>query len=121
MVKVVAEFGYWDYGEYAKSAMIQRRRVDTIELNQFGDEFGVKVNAVQGSAGFFNLMFWRMPRYERVMIQVIGEQIDDVRRCVGRIFLAYGLPDEVPFILFGEKRVGMFIVEDLIKEFKEKN
>jgi len=42
-----------------------------------------------------------------------------VKICVGRIFLLYGRPDEVPSALFGEKRSGKKIIDDLLKEFRE--
>ena len=117
----MAEFHYWDYGEYSQTAMVSRPEIRVDELERIAREFNVKVSAAKVSATYFSLVRigWRVPRYDRIVVQVVGERVDDVKKCIGRIFLLYGRPDEVPCALFGEKRAGRMIIDELLREFRE--
>lgn len=118
MTEIIAEFHYWDYGEYSGEAMDSRPEVKIEELDRISREFDVDVKVRKVSASYFAPMRigWRLPRYGKVVIQVVGERVEDVKVCVGRIFLLYGRPDEVPSAFFGEKRVGRTIIEELLRE-----
>ena len=121
MAEIIAEFHYWDYGEYSRTAMEPRPKIKTEELEKIAREFNVKVEANKVDSTYFTLgrISWRPPSYNMVIIQVSGELPDDVKTCVGRIFLTYGRPDEVPSAPFGSKKAGKKIIEELLKEFNE--
>ena len=118
---IIAEFHYWDYGEYSRMAMKSRPEIKTEELGKISREFNVKIEAKKVIATYFapGRIGYRLPRYRRVDIQVSGEQPDDVKTCVGRIFLLYGRPDEVPAALSGGKKAGKRIIDELLREFIE--
>ena len=92
---IIAEFHYWDYGEFSRTAMKPRPEIKTEELEKIAREFNVKVEAKKAAASYFtpSRIGWRIPSYSRVEIQVSGEQPDAVKTCVGRIFMLYGQPD----------------------------
>jgi len=113
---IVAEFHYWDYGEFSKTAMMPRPEIKSDELERIARGFNVKVDArkrVASYAGFMGGM--RLPSYRRVDILVSGERARDVKGCVGEIFKLYGKPDEVPRALFGSKRTGKKIVDEVLR------
>lgn len=118
MAEIIAEFHYWDYGEYSAKAMNSRSEVKTEELEKIGREFNVDIKVMRTSSSYFASMKigWHLPRYNKVIIQVVGECKEDVKSCVGRILLRYGRPDEIPSVLFGGKREGRMIIEELLKE-----
>jgi len=116
---IIAEFHYWDYGEYSRTAMKPRPEIKTEELEKISREFNVKVEAKKVTATYSapGRIGYGLPRYRRVDIQVSGERPDNVKACVGRIFLLYGRPDEVPAALLGGKKAGKKIVDELLREF----
>ena len=116
---IIAEFHYWDYGEFSRTAMKPSPEIKTEELEKIAREFNVKVEAKKVIAAYSTpgRIGYRLPRYRRVDIQVSGERPDDVKTCVGRIFLLYGRPDEVPAALSGGKKAGKKIIEELLREF----
>ena len=116
--RIVAEFHYWDYGEYSRDAMEPRPEIKTEELEKIAQEFNVNISVQRGSTLYFTPMSWRAPSYGRIIIQVTGKNSEDVKLCVGRIFLRYGKPDVIPTALFGEKKEGRRIIEDLLKEYE---
>ncbi len=118
MTNIIAEFHYWDYGKYSGEAMDSRPEVKKEELDRICLEFNVDIKVKKVSASYFSLtrIGFRLPKYDKVIIQVIGEIVEDVEACVCRIFLRYGKPDEVPSHLFGGKRVGRVIIEELLRE-----
>ena len=120
MVEIIAEFHYWDYGEYSQEAMDSRPEINIEELERIGRKFNVEVKASRTSASYFAPMRFglQLPRYGKIIIQVVGQSVEDVKACVGRIFLLYGRPDDVPSAFFGEKRAGRMIIEELLREFR---
>jgi len=118
---ILAEFHYWDYGEYSQTAMDYRPEIRMEELEKIAREFGVRVEVKKVSASYFALgrIDWSLPSYGKIVVKVVGESVDAVRVCIGRIFILYGRPDEVPSTLFGEKRAGKKIIDDLLREFNE--
>ncbi|MFH0749158.1 MAG: hypothetical protein V1915_04500 [Candidatus Bathyarchaeota archaeon] len=122
MNKIVAEFHYWDYEGYARTAMESRPEINLDELKNIGQEFNVKIEIKKDSPSYFTLtrIGWQSPHYSRFVIQVIGEYDKDVKVCVGKIFLRYGKPDTVPMAFFGERRAGRIIIEDLVSEIKRR-
>lgn len=115
---VIAEFHYWDYEEFSGTAMKRRPQIITGELENIAREFNVKVDVKKAAAQYFapGRIGWRLPKYSRVGIQVSGERSDDVKSCIGKIFLLYGRPDEVPRAMFGSKRDGKKIIDELLRE-----
>jgi len=122
MPDIIAEFHYWDYGEYSKDAMKPRPEIKTEDLEKIAKEFNVKISVKRGSAAYFTSMRigYRKTFYGKIVIQVTGKHLEDVNKCVGRIFLRYGKPDEIPPAFFGEKKKGKRIIEDLLKEYEER-
>jgi hypothetical protein len=117
---IVAEFHYWDYGEFSKTAMMPRPEIKNDELERIARRFNVKVEAkkrVASYVGFVRGM--RLPSYHRVDILVSGERTSDVKGCVGEIFKLYGKPDEVPRALFGSKKAGKKIVDEALRDFDQ--
>ena len=118
LVMIVAEFRYWDYGEFSKTAMMPHPEIDNAELERMARRFNVKVeaNKVAGSYRGFGRSI-RLPSYRRVDISVSGEQSRDVKGCVNEIIRLYGKPDEVPGALFGSKKKGRKIVDEALRDF----
>jgi len=118
---IIAEFHYWNYDEYSRTAMKPRPEIKTEELEKIAREFKVKVEVKKVTATYSTpgRIGYRLPSYRRVDIQVSGERPDDVKTCVGRIFLLYGRPDEVPAALLGGKKAGKKIIDELLREFSE--
>jgi hypothetical protein len=120
---IIAEFHYWDYGEFSRTAMKPRPEIKTEELEKIAREFNVKVEAKKATASYFtpSRIGMRIPSYNRIEIQVSGEQTDAIKYCVGKIFMLYGRPDGVSTALSGGKKAGKKIVDELLREFnKEK-
>lgn len=120
MAVIVTEFHYWDYGEFAKTAMKPRPEIKNDELERIARRFNVKVEAkkvVASYSGFTRGM--RLPSYRRVDILVSGEQTNGVKGCIGEIFRLYGKPDEVPRALFGSKKAGKKIIDEVLRDFDQ--
>ena len=115
---IIAEFHYWDYGEYSRDAMEPRPEIKAEDLEKIAQEFNVNVSVKRGSTAYITPMNWRSSSYGKIVIQVTGKNSENVKVCVGRIFLRYGKPDEIPTALFGEKKEGKRIIEDLLKEYE---
>ena len=118
---IIAEFHYWDYGEFSRTAMKPRPEIKTEELEKIAQESNVKVEAKKATASYFTpgRIGMRIPSYNRVEIQVSGEQPDAIKSCVGRIFMLYGQPDGVPTALSGGKKAGKKIIDELLRESNE--
>jgi DNA-directed RNA polymerase subunit M/transcription elongation factor TFIIS len=118
---IIAEFHYWDYAEFSKTAMKPRPEIKTEELEKIAREFNVKVEAKKAAASYFtpSRIGMRIPSYNRIEIQVSGEQPDAIKSCVGRIFMLYGQPDGVSTALSGGKKAGKKIIDELLREFNE--
>jgi hypothetical protein len=119
---IVAEFHYWDYGEFSKTAMEPRPEIKNDELERIARLFNVKVEAkkVEKPYRSFSRSPMRRPIfYRRVDILVSGEQAYDVKGCVDQIFKLYGKPDEVPRALFGSKKAGKKIVDEALRDFDQ--
>ena len=100
--------------------MESRPEIKIKELEQMGQQFNVDVKVRKVSAQYFApvRIGWRPSSYRKIIIQVVGERLEDVRACVGRIFLLYGKPDEVPSAFFGGKRTGRTLIEELLIELR---
>jgi hypothetical protein len=118
---IIAKFHYWDYNEYSRTAMKSRPEIKIEELEKIARELNVKVEAKKVTTAYSGpgRIGYRLPSYRRVDIQISGERADDVKTCVGRIFLLYGRPDEVPVALLGSKKAGKKIIDELLREFSE--
>jgi len=116
MHEIVAEFHYWDYGDYSRAAMESRPEITMGALDTIAKEFNVTIHMERDRISYFHplRLSWRLPRYSRIVIQVRGKRVDDVRSGVGQIFLQYGQPDEVPAARFGEKKEGQQIIDKLL-------
>ena len=120
MAVVVAEFHYWDYGEYAKTATVPRPEIKNDELQSIARRFNVKVEAKRVGATYLHFMGgMQLPGYRRVDIMVSGDRTSDVKGCVGEIFRLYGKPDEVPRALFGNKKAGKKIIDEVLRNFTQ--
>jgi hypothetical protein len=122
MAVIVAEFHYWDYGEFSKTAMERRPEIKNDELERIARLFNVKVEAKKVEKPYRSFSSGPMRRpifYRRVDILVSGEQASDVKGCVEQIFKLYGKPDEVPKALFGSKKAGKKIVDEALKDFDQ--
>lgn len=120
MAVIVVEFHYWDYGEFAKTAMEPRSEIKNDELERIARRFSVKVEARKVVASYLRSMRgMRLPSYRRVDILVSGERTSDVKGCVGEIFKLYGKPDEVPRALFGSKKAGKKIIDEVLRDFDQ--
>jgi hypothetical protein len=118
---IVAEFHYWDYGEFSKTAMEHRPEIKNDELERIARLFNVKVEAKKVEKPYRSFSRgMRLPIfYRRVDILVSGEQACDVKGCVDQIFKLYGKPDEVPRAMFGSKRAGKKIVDEALRDFDQ--
>jgi hypothetical protein len=121
LVVIVAEFRYWDYGEYSKTAMQSRPEIKNDELERIARLFNVKVEAKKVETPYRR---WSSPVrlpifYRRVDVLVSGEHACDVKGCVDQIFKLYGKPDEVPKALFGSKKTGKKIVDEVLRDFDQ--
>lgn len=114
---IIAEFYYWDYGEFSRTSMKPRPEIKIEELEKIAREFNVKVEAKKTAASYFTpgRIGYRLPSYHRVEIQVSGERPDAVKICVSRIFQLYGRPDEVPAAFLGGKKAGKKIIDELLR------
>ena len=120
LVVIVVEFHYWDYGEFAKTAMKSRPEIRTDELERIARRFNVKVEAKKVVAHYLpSARTMRLPSYRRVDIFVSGEQTRDVKGCLSEIFKLYGKPDEVPGALFGSKKAGKKIIDEVLRDFDQ--
>lgn len=116
MATVIAEFSYWSYGEFSKSAMISRPEVNNTDIEKLARRYAVKVYVLESSSFFLSAL--RMPgKYRKMIIRIIGENSQEVRSCVRDIILSYGKPDEVPFALNSNRRAGRAIIESLLREY----
>jgi hypothetical protein len=117
--EIIAEFYYWDYSEYSQTAMVSHPEVRAEELAKIARQFNVRIEARSVLASYFSLgrIGWRSPNYRRVEILVYGARYEDVKACIGRILLRYGRPDEIPRKIFGTKRLGKRIIDELLSEF----
>lgn len=98
--------------------MVSRPEIRTEDLERIAQEFNVNISVKSGSTAYFTPMSWHPSSYGKIVIQVSGKNSEDVKVCVGKIFLRYGKPDEIPTALFGEKKKGKKIIEDLLKEYE---
>jgi len=115
---IVAEFHYWDYGEFSKTSMKPRPEIKNDELERIARRFNVKVEAKKVVASYLGFTYsMRLPSYHRVDILVSGEQTREVKSCVGEIFKLYGKPDEVPRAMFGSKKAGKKIIDEALIDF----
>jgi hypothetical protein len=90
------------------------------ELERIARRFNVKVEAKKVVASYLRYMRgMRLPSYRRVDILVSGEQTDGVKGCVGEIFKLYGKPDEVPGALFGSKKAGKKIIDEVLRDLDQ--
>ena len=100
--------------------MDTRPEVKADELERVCQQFNSNVSVRKVSAQYFAPMQigWRPPSYSKIVVQVVGQHVEDIRACICRIFLLYGKPDEVPSAFFGGKRVGRTIIEELTRELR---
>jgi len=120
LAAIEAEFHYWDYGEFSRTAMMPRPEIKRDELESIARRFNVKVEAEKRAASYVGFARGMpLPSYRRVDILVSGERIRDVQGCVSEIFRLYGKPDEVPRALFGRKRAGKKIVDEVLRDFDQ--
>jgi len=116
MAPIIAEFSYWSYGEFARSAMVPRPEVNASDVEKIARRYAVKVDVHQAASHFF--MLGRVTsRYRKIVVRVIGDQAGEIRGCVREIILLYGRPDEVPLAFSASKRAGKAIVESLLREY----
>jgi len=116
MASIIAEFSYWSYGEYSKSAMLPRPEVNASDVESIARRYAVRVEVKQVSPRFF--MLGRIPsRYRKTSLKVMGESANEVRSCVREIILLYGRPDEVPFSFSTARRAGRTIIQSLLKDY----
>lgn len=115
----MAEFHYWDFGEFNRTAMDSRPEIRMENLKEIANQFGVDIKVEKISASFFHVMRFgsSIPHYGKVIVRVTGRNVDNIKTCIGRIFIRYGRPDEVPTAFFGSKRLGKAIIDDLINEY----
>lgn len=124
MSEIIVEFHYWNYGEYSKTAMDSKTEIKVDELESLAQEFNVKVEVKKVAAVYFTLVRigWRLPHYDKIVVKVVGERAEDIKAYVGRVFLLYGRPDEIPRAIFGGRKTGRIIIEELLMGIKgEKN
>jgi hypothetical protein len=98
-----------------------RPEIKNDELERIARLFNVKVEAKKVEKPYRRfLLGMRLPIfYRRVDILVSGEQAYDVKCCVDQIFKLYGNPDEVPIALFGSKKAGKKIVDEVLRDFDQ--
>jgi len=68
LAEIIAEFHYWDYGEYSRTAMIARPKIRKEELDKIAQEFNVNVALKTVVASYFTLnrIGLRIPNYRRI-------------------------------------------------------
>ena len=120
MNEIIAEFHYWDYGDFNRTAMEIRPQIQAEELMAIAQQFDVHVKVEKIRASYFPLMRFssRAVSYGKFIIRVSGTNVDAIKTCVGKIFIRYGRPDEVPMAFFGSKGAGKVIINTLLKDFK---
>ena len=116
MPPVTAEFSYWSYGEFSKTAMAPRPEVDAEDIQRIAIRHAVNVEVHPASSTFFTPGTMGA-QYRKMALKVTGDSADEVRGFVREVILTYGRPDEVPFGLSPGKRAGKAIVESLLKEY----
>jgi hypothetical protein len=113
---IVAEFSYWLYGQFSKTAMVRRPEVSDFDVQKIAEKYAVKVQTRRTSSSYFSP--GRLPsRYPKVTITVLGENPNEVRGFTREIILLYGRPDEIPLALSPKKRAGRAIVEAMLREY----
>jgi hypothetical protein len=116
MTPIIAEFSYWSYGAFSKTAMVPRPEVNASDVERIARRYAVKAEVHQAASHFF--MLGRITsRYRKIVVRIIGDQVGEVRGCVREIILLYGRPDEVPFAFNPSRRAGRAIVESLLREY----
>lgn len=123
LTRIAVEFCYWSYGKLSKTAMIRRPEVRVEDLEKIAKKFGVTVNAKKTPATFWTLtrIGWPRPyRYNKVTVQVIGDDVVDIRAYLREVFRLYGEPDEVPVAPIGSKRIGREIIRSVLHESSNK-
>jgi len=116
---IIAEFNYWSYGQFSKTAMVHRPEINDFDIQKIAKRYAVTVQTRHTSSAFFSL--GRLPsRYPEVIIIVASENPDEIRGCVREIILLYGRPDEIPLALNPKRRAGRAIVEAMLREYPGK-
>jgi hypothetical protein len=116
MAPIIAEFSYWSYGAFARSAMVPRPEVNASDVEKIARRYAVKVEVRPSSSLFFTM--GRAPgRYRKMVLKVEGDGINEIRGFIREIILTYGRPDEVPLAFSTSRRAGKAIVESLLREY----
>jgi len=100
--------------------MLPRPEVREEDLERIVKKHGVTIDSRSVSATFWGLsrIGWpRLPRYSKVIIQVIGYEEDSIKNCLREVFSLYGRPDEVPAAPLGEKKTGKRIIESILRDY----
>lgn len=114
--EIIAEFSYWFYGQFSKTAMVRRPEVNDFDLQRIARRYAVSLQTRQTSSAFFSL--GRLPsRYPKVTVIVASENPSEIRACLREIILLYGRPDEIPLALTSKRRSGRIILETMLREY----
>jgi hypothetical protein len=117
--RIVAELGYWSYGQYSKTAMVRRPEVNDFDVQEIAKRYAVIVQTRFTTSTYFSL--GRLPsRYPKVMITVKGDNPNEIRGFVREIILLYGRPDEIPLAFSPKKRSGRAIVEAMLRGYPDR-
>ena len=117
--EIVAEFSYWFYGQFSKTAMVRRPEVNDFDLQRIARRYAVSLQTRQTSSAFFSL--GRLPsRYPKVTVTVASENPGEIRGCMREIILLYGRPDEIPLALAPKRRTGRAILEAMLREYPDR-
>jgi hypothetical protein len=115
MAPIVAEFSYWYYGEFSRSAMIPRPEIRIQDIEMLASRYVVKVDVHEAPSLF--LSAGRGGRYRKIVLKIMGDSADEIRSCARDIILRYGRPDEIPFAFSSDKRAGRAILESLLQDY----
>jgi len=114
---IVAEFSYWSYGQFSKTAMMRRPEVSDYDVQKIAKRYAVKVQTRHSSSAYVSLGRLLPSRYPKVTITIMGDNPSEVRGFIREIILLYGRPDEIPLAFRTKKRAGRAIVEAMLREY----
>jgi hypothetical protein len=118
MVRILAEFSYWQYGAFSRTAMVPRPEVRVEDVEAVARRYAVKVQAQDVSPLF--MLVRPFSRYKKITIKVMGDSPSEIRGCVRDLILIYGRPDEIPIALTPSKRAGRAIIESILRDYAQK-
>ena len=104
---IIADLHYWSYGELSEKAMFSHIEVKEEDIKRMAERYNLIIDFRNVSSLLsLGIPTPSLPKYRKVILQVIGNDACIIKNCLKEMIKIYGKPDEIPQALFGEKKVG---------------